>query len=267
MSGWHLADDQLASYVAGGLQLPEVLSVEAHLAGCGSCRRLLPTDREWLARSWQRIEDVLDRPALAERLLARIGVPAHLARLLLATPALSRAWLFAVVAALGFGVGAANLAGGDPRTLLSFLLVAPVLPLAGIALAYGPMVDPAHELHAATPLAGARLLLLRAGAVLTVAIVLTGIASPLLPESAGRSAAWLLPALVLTLACLIASSRLPLVVAATGLASVWALAVLASQPVDRFLLFGAAAQAGYAVAVAVLVLVLYAVRRRLDGSS
>ncbi|TDD80112.1 zf-HC2 domain-containing protein [Actinomadura rubrisoli] len=264
MTTWHVPADLLDRFLEGGLPPAQVMSVEAHLTGCGRCRALVPADEEWLARSWDRIEAAVDRPPLGERLLAGAGTPPHLARLLLATPGLSRAWLLSLLGVLCFGVGAAHLTGGDPRVLLVFLAVAPVMPLAGIALAYGPAADPAYETHAATPLAGARLLLLRAGAVLTIAVALTGAAAPLLPEPAGPSAAWLLPSLALTLACMVLSTRLPLAAAAGGLSALWVAAVLSTQQLDRFLLFHGAAQAAYGAALPVLLLLLYARRRRLD---
>ena len=42
-----------------------------------------------------------------------------------------------------------------------FLALAPLLPMVGVALAYGPTADPAYEIAAATPYSGVRLLALR----------------------------------------------------------------------------------------------------------
>ncbi|MFB4278165.1 hypothetical protein ACBJ59_22935 [Nonomuraea sp. MTCD27] len=138
-------------------------------------------------------------PGPVERLLSRAGVPGHLARLLVATPALSRAWVVAVVVVLACAVAVGQAARDVGASyLLAFLVAAPVLPLAGIAPAYGRHVDPVHETQAATPMAGPRLLLLRAGAVLATAVVLTAAASPWLPGPPGRGAGWLLPSLALS---------------------------------------------------------------------
>jgi hypothetical protein len=189
-------------------------------------------------------------------------VPDHLARLVLATPSLSRAWLLAVILVLALAVSAVALSDGV--ALLIFLVTAPVLPLVGVAVAYGRTVDPAYELHAATPLAGYRLLLVRASSVLVAATALTAAAIPLLPGPPGLSAAWLLPSLMLTLATLVAGSRFPLPIAAAILGGLWLAAVLATQSVDRFLVFQPSAQLGYGCAALILGLVLHLRRRHFD---
>ncbi|MFC7584926.1 hypothetical protein ACFQYP_15175 [Nonomuraea antimicrobica] len=150
MTPWHISDDLRERYLGGRLDAALAMSVDAHLGRCAECRAAVPYERDWLEASWQRLETRLigPRPSLRERLLRYGGVPDHLARLLSATPALSRGWVAAVVAALAFGVLAAR---QDAGFLPAFLIGAPVLPLAGIALAYGPRADPAYELLAATP--------------------------------------------------------------------------------------------------------------------
>jgi hypothetical protein len=100
---------------------------------------------------------------VAERLLVRLGVADHTARLLAATPALRGSWLLAVAVTLAFAVLAAWARPG-PDAILAFLCVAPLLPLAGIAVAYGPGIDPTYEIGLAAPLRSFRLLLLGAPA-------------------------------------------------------------------------------------------------------
>jgi hypothetical protein len=116
-----------------------------------------------------------------ERALRWCRVPEHTARLLAGTPALSRAW------------------------------VTPVLPVAGVALAYGRRVDPAYEVLAATPLAGGRLLLVRALAVVAPAVV---------AAAAGLTgAAWVTGVLVATISTgerLVAFGELPQIGYAIG---------------------------------------------------
>ncbi|SEH01601.1 Putative zinc-finger [Nonomuraea solani] len=220
MSGWHITDDLLERYLAGTLEAALAMSVDAHLERCAACRAAVPYERDWLETSWARLETrlIAPRPRLGERLLGCFGVPGHLARLVTATPTLSRAWLAAVVVTLTISVLAAR---EGPGLLPVFLIAAPVLPLAGIALAYGPRVDPAHELMAATPMAGPRLLLARAAAVLAVATVLAALASPLLPAPPGLSAAWLLPSLAGVAGCLALSNRLPVPIAALAVGGLW----------------------------------------------
>ncbi|MET9661403.1 zf-HC2 domain-containing protein, partial [Streptomyces sp. NPDC006510] len=86
-----------------------------------------------------------------------------------AGPALRGPWLLALllvaVGALVLAYGAG--VGDTARPLL--LVVAPMLPLAGVALSYGRHADPMHEITAATPSGGLRLLT-RTAAVLAVSI-------------------------------------------------------------------------------------------------
>ena len=110
------------------------------------------------------------------RLLCRCGVPDHLLRLLAATPSLRRSWLLSVAGVLAVVAGEAAAVrygwvgnGGHlrpagypgPDVLVPFLLVAPLLVLAGVAAAFLPMFDPASQLAAAAPFSGFTLLLIR----------------------------------------------------------------------------------------------------------
>ncbi|MDF2706890.1 MAG: hypothetical protein K0R62_2542 [Nonomuraea muscovyensis] len=259
---WHIPDDLRERYLEGTLEPAPAMSVDAHLGRCADCRAAVPYEKDWLEASWARLEAELitPRPGLSERFLRRGGVPDHLARLLSATPTMSRAWLAAVVVVLAFAVLAAR---EQAEFLPAFLIVAPVLPLAGIALAYGPRVDPAHELVAATPMSGPRLLLTRATAVLAVSVVLAGLASPLLPAPPGLSAAWLLPALAAASGCLALSSRLPVPIAALAVGGVWLAIVGAGRFIGNWLdVFGPTPQIGYGVAVLLLTYRLHRVSTR-----
>ncbi|MFI6597453.1 zf-HC2 domain-containing protein [Nonomuraea sp. NPDC050536] len=270
---WHLPEELIEHYVSGYLEPVQVMSVESHLARCEHCRAAVPYERGWLAESWARIEDLVDRPRPrpVARLLRRFGVPEHVATFLAATPALARGWLLAVTAVTAFAVAAAHLVSRDTQAvfdgLVPFLVLAPVLPLAGIAVAYGPRVDPVHELQAATPMGGARVLLLRAVAVLVTAIVLTGIATPLLPGPPGLTAAWLLPALALTAATLAMSTRFPPLISAAALTATWFCAVVTSTKLTGDVLapFSPAAQALYGAAALILIPLIYLRRARFDS--
>jgi hypothetical protein len=265
---WHVPGHLAERYAAGTLDAVQVMSVEAHLAGCERCRAAVPADEPWLAASWDRILDEVDRPRTraAERVLRLAGVPEHLARFLVATPGLTRAWLVSVAFVLAFAVAVANLMPAHMEALLAFLAIAPVLPLAGIAAAYGPHVDPVYELQAATPMAGSRTLLLRSVAVLVPAVVMTGLATPFLPGPPGLSTAWVLPSLVLTLVALALSSHVPVRVAASLLASCWLGTVLLSGGVtgDRFGPFHPPAQLLYGCATLIVTSLLYARHRHPD---
>lgn len=136
--------------------------------------------------------DELDgvRPGPMERTLVRLGIADHVARLLAATPSLRLSWFAALAVALGFAVSAAY-----TGAVVVFLVVAPLVPLAGVAAAYGPGVDPTYEIGLASPMRSYRLLLIRALAVLTASMGLAGAAALALPTLNWSTAAWLLPSL------------------------------------------------------------------------
>ncbi|HEX9234838.1 MAG TPA: histidine kinase [Actinomycetota bacterium] len=169
----------------------------------------------------------------AEASLVRLGVSDPTARLLAASPSLRLSWFGATGVALAFAVVAAY---AGPGSVLLFLVLAPLLPLAGVAVAYGPGVDPAHEVSLATPMPASRLLFIRATAVLATTCVLGGLATLALPQVGWQAVSWLLPALALTVSSLALSTFIaPLRAAATtcvlwfgGLiaAAVWARSAL-----------------------------------------
>ncbi|GLX93862.1 zf-HC2 domain-containing protein [Herbidospora sp. NBRC 101105] len=241
MNGWHVPDDLRAAYLGGGLPEATAMSVEAHVASCPACQAAFPAEEAWLEASWAAVADVVDRPRPRPltRLLTALGVPEHVAVFLAATPGLTRSWLLGVAGALAFAVAAAHAAD---RSMLVFLAVAPVLPLLGIAAAYGARIDALHEITGAAPIRRTRVLLLRALAVLVTALLVTGAATPALP---GFTAAWLLPSLALTGAALAFGARLAPQRVSALLAAGWLVAVLAG----REALFGAPAQAAYAMAL------------------
>ncbi|HXJ64368.1 MAG TPA: adenylate/guanylate cyclase domain-containing protein [Actinomycetota bacterium] len=160
-----------------------------------------------------------------EAALVRVGAPDHMARLLAATPSLRVSWVGATAVALGFSILAAY-GRNDP---LMFLMVAPLLPLGGVAAAFGPGVDPMHEIGLACPLRTSRLLLIRATAVLVATSVLAGVASLALPRLDWTAAAWVLPSLGLTIAALALATVMRPLWAVGTVAFLWVTAVIASE--------------------------------------
>lgn len=159
------------------------------------------SDRAALDLGWERLDTELDapRPGWFEGLLVRGGVGDGTARLLAATPVLRRSWLGAVAAVLVTTFFVAFSAGAAERPTL-FLALAPLLPLAGVALAYGPVMDPTYEMAVVSPMHGFRLLMIRTVAVLVVALGVNGLASLAMPGYGLTALAWLLPGLALTTA-------------------------------------------------------------------
>ncbi|MGN9809595.1 hypothetical protein ACTMSW_09570 [Micromonospora sp. BQ11] len=260
---WHLDAGLLDSYGEGRLDGPVLWSVEAHLAACAVCRGRIATASAAPAveRIWQRLDAAVDapRPGAVEWLLLRIGVPEHLARLLAATPTLRLSWLCAVAVTLTIGVAASWL-GRFAQMPLALLAVVPMIAVVGVAVAFGPRVDPTYEIGLAAPFDTFRLVLLRTSAVLTVTIVLAGLAGVAAPGAGLRTMAWLAPALLLTVATLGLSPALGPVRAARITGATWLLALVTTVrlPTGSSALFEPAVQAGMAAtataaAVAVLV--------------
>ena len=221
-TAWHASPALMERYAVGDVSHAAACSIEAHLVSCADCRQLVATqvDAPRTDAVWERLLDELDAPrtGLVERFLLHLRVPDHTARLLAATPSLRLSWLLAVTAALLFAVAAAHVGPGDGAI---FLLVAPLLPLAGVAGAYGRSMDPAAEISTASPASGLHLVLVRAGAVLTTTVGLTLLAALAVPFDGVGAAAWLLPALGLTVTALAAGTVVDTGRAAIGLAGAW----------------------------------------------
>lgn len=214
-----------------------------------------------IERNWQAIAFELDapRPSPIERLLRLAGLPSTITRLVVATPALRRAWFVALGLAMIVGVASADAA--RPRDdLFVLLLIAPLVPTLGVTLAYGPHADPSHEVTLATPMSGLRLVLLRTAAVVGCSTLFLGFAALLTPSTPPMAFAWMLPSLGLSGATLgtmtyLAPRRAGLIVAVAWIAFVILARWAGSDPLAAFTLLGQCLMvvltvAGLAVAVA-----------------
>ena len=127
------------------------------------------------------------------------------------------------------GWGSCSCSRSAPRSASSsdgvgiFLILAPVLPVLGVAAAFAPRTDPLHEITAASPYSSFRLLVVRSLAVVAVTIALDSLAAVLLPGAAWVSVAWLLPTLALTAATLALSTAFDPVRAGLGMSAGWLL--------------------------------------------
>jgi len=257
----------METYALGVLDQAHASSIEAHLLRCERCRDSIAhlLGRSRLDGLWAGIEERLDpaRPSVIERVLALFGVPDHVARLLAATPSLRLSWFAALAVALGFAAGAAR--AGRLGVLL-FLLVAPLIPLAGVAAAYGPAVDPTYEVALAAPMRSFRLLMIRAMAVLVTSTALVGLAAMAVPHLGWMAAAWLLPSLGLSTANLALSSYWSPHRVTAGLVAAWATAVVLSERLSsvHYAAFHAAPQAVFAIVAAVSILTLARRREAFD---
>lgn len=260
---WHAETALLEAYAGSTLDRASAFSVEAHLIGCASCRERVAVlaDRDRLARVWDEVQEFVDAPRRGpvEALLVRFGVPEHVARLLAATPSLTLSWLAGMAVSLAFAVAAAQVSGNG---LVLFLTLAPLLPLAGVAGAFGPGVDPTYEIGLATSMRSFELLLIRATAVLASTTAVSTVAAIALPQFGWRAAAWLAPALGLTLVSLaLATYVLPLqAFGAVALCWIAAVLLLAAAADDGFAAFRVPAQVGFLLGAVVAALVV--ARRR-----
>ena len=96
---------------------------------------------------------------------------------------------------LGFAFLAADVSDGT--ALWPFLLVAPLVPVLGVAAAYGPRHDPLETLVVTAPYGRTRLILVRTLAVLVSVLPVTALLGLALPGPPWVAAAWLGPALAL----------------------------------------------------------------------
>ena len=208
MSTWHADDDMLARYVRGDADPLLGASLEQHLLSCPDCRVRIAAhvDTPPLEVVWARVQERVQapRPSALERLLIWLRVSETDALLVAKAPSLRTSWLFGLAATLTFAALAAS--WGGTRGLTLFLLVAPLVPVASVAFAYGPDVDPAHEAGLAAPYPASRLLLLRTAAVLVTSLPLTVLAGVFVPALSGTAVSWLVPGLASTAVVLAAST-------------------------------------------------------------
>ncbi len=160
---------------------------------------MTPIDQTRIDANWRAIRIELDAPTpgVVERSLRACGLPSEVTRMMAATPALRRSWFVALFVVATIGLIA--LGDAQPRdAFFNVALLAPLVPVAGIAMAYSPSNDPAREIELATPSKGLRLLLVRAATVQAVTTLVLGGVSLLMPVPALVAISWLLPSLGLT---------------------------------------------------------------------
>lgn len=252
----------IAGYVANSIGPAQAWSVEAHLPACRSCRAALAmhSDSARLDRNFAALmaRSGLPRSGLIGRLLRRCGVPGHVVVLLESTPSLRRSWLAGVAGVLAIVVVASQLtaAAGGPRlsgqVLVPFMVIAPMVPLAAVAAAFSPVLDPAYRIASAAPVSKVWLLCIRATAVLVATLLPAAVAALALPSSQWMAVALLLPAIAICVTTLALASviraELAVVIAAAGwVALVLAVAEPAGEPVSVF------GPGGQLIAAAVLV--------------
>lgn len=272
---WHADATLLRRYRSAELSDAHTASVEVHLTGCPVCRALAVSELHGSGvaareRVKQRLEARLDEPAWGRlgALLGRLPLTDGDVGLLRATLSLHGSWLAASVLALVF-VAMASFGGPEGMGLAAFLITAPLVPLAGVAAAFGPRVDPTYETAMAAPMPAARIILVRTLAVTVPAVPVILALSTFLPGGA-LAFAWLLPAVGLATASLALGTVMPLHRAPVVLTALWVLAAMAGLVgaprtsaemfVQSFAAFQPTGQA-VSAAVAVLSMALVVLRR------
>ncbi|WP_052852786.1 zf-HC2 domain-containing protein [Streptomyces avicenniae] len=265
---WHATPADLRDYASGTLPAPRLWSIDTHLAACAPCRTALAAtaDPAVTDAGWARLDAELDapRPGAVESLLVRCGTPDHTARLLTATPVMRRSWLAAVALTLLLAAVV-----GRTGTPLLLLATAPLLPLAGVAVSFGPRIDPLYETALVAPVHTFRLLMIRSVAVLLTTLPAALAASLTMPSAALLMAGWLPPALALTSLGLVLTPRLGPVAAPATVGAGWLAALLAGRLLTDgapFPLTAAGQLTGVAAALAAAA-ALVAARDRFDGTS
>ncbi|WP_369222771.1 zf-HC2 domain-containing protein [Streptomyces sp. R39] len=245
-TAWHAAEDLALRYADGSLPEADAWSLEKHLETCTACAtrvsaavrataagaELAEIRGSVLTAATTRPEEARgsDPCGSAARTRPAPTGPRRTPRLEPALwalgPALRGTWLLALLS-VTLGALLLDHAAGYAATRTLLLTIAPVIPVSGVALSYGPHADPLHEITAATPSGGLRLALTRTAAVLGVsvpALTLTGAALP--ASGAPGAAAWLLPGLALTLGSLTLASYVGCRTATAVVAGGWLAAVL-----------------------------------------
>lgn len=253
-SGWHVDQTSLRRWVDGLAGPIAGASVEQHVLHCAQCQSdvaaLVPV--EPLRPVWDNVlaEVESPRPGPAQRLLVKLGLSASDAIVVASAVTLRVAWLVGMVAVLAFTVFAAVFAEAGGIAL--FLMAAPLIPIAGVAAAYGPTADPSYEAVLAAPYAMVRLVLLRTASVLATSVPVVVVSGLLLPTSWAVAIAWLLPAAGFVVVVLTASNWVDPAYAASVVATGWVVAVaFAARAGDPLVLLSPPALVGYLAAVLV----------------
>lgn len=200
------------------------------------------------------------------RTLRRLGVPDLAIPLVTATPALRRSWFAAVTIAVLFALTvSSNNAESGLESIGVFLTLAPLVPLLGVALAFGRGVDPTHDLVVAAPRDTFTVFLIRALTVLVASSVILLLSSLLLPEGGVYRVAWMLPALALTALTISLAARHDARRVAAAVGAAWIVLssiVLGAGSVPA--MFGAVTQVAAAVTTGLAWLLMSRQRERFE---
>jgi hypothetical protein len=258
----HASTSSLSAYATADLALDEagVWAVEAHLQACAECRGRLagltrtvrPDLHDLLAGTGQA---VLEAARSGPQPTPPQGRWRHFVRRSGWSDWSMPTWALLSATAM---LLAHLLDSVYPLRPSLVLLLAPVTPLGGLALAWSRQADPGWEISTSSARAGLELVLRRSLAVLASVLVPLTVVGLLWGES---PVLWLLPCLTFTAATLWLGSRIGMAAAAAVFSAFWLAGVVvpALLTVRTPVLLQSEAVTGWAVAAAICT-VLAAVR-------
>lgn len=221
----HASEQLIRRYARGdtGIAGDEVWALEAHLEFCAVCRgRLAATVGGEAPAVTALVGSVWSE--MAPRLATIAPMPRRRrwsAMLSAWASPVTVPWLFMMAFVTLCAVFLDRVRGDE----VPFVLVlAPVLPVLGVAASWARGLDPAYELVAATPRAGLQLVLRRTTSVLTVVLSVLLVAGLVTGTTVGQ---WLLPCLAFTTGTLALGGLIGVTRAAIGLVTVWAAVIVA----------------------------------------
>jgi hypothetical protein len=267
-TGWHADGALIDRYLHGGLDIGLAASLEVHLLKCGVCRdalttRVQPRVGHRIDRAYAGVLEAVQVPSIpwTVRVLRRLGMSESTAVIVAAARSMSTAWTLATVVILAFAALAAFTDTDAGRA--AYLVIAPLVPVAGVVAAFGPSNDPLSEVTRATPFPAARLVLVRAGAVAATSVPLAVGLGVGVPGTMWLAFAWLAPALAFVLIVLTASTWFDPVVAGGVVAIGWATAVASATRLDDPLapVAGSAQPLYLAMAIAAGIVLAVRIRR------
>lgn len=216
----HASAELIARYAAGDPDIPpdRLWAVEAHLEVCEVCRVRLadvapPPVAALTSAVWAELEPRLGTAPARVRRWTKLAT--------WATPSVVP-WLTTTLLVL-FAALVLDLALPRGAMPSAVLLLAPIVPVLGVAAVWSRGMDPAHELIASTPRAGLQLVLRRTIAVLAVVLPVLLLSGSFTGVSAAR---WLLPCLGVTSVALALGGVVGVRRAAIATAVLWALLVV-----------------------------------------
>lgn len=236
MSGEHASARTIDRYARGGdtdLAADRLWALEAHLEACRSCRDRLavavstraPAVAALVGAVWADLEPRLAATAPVPRRRLRSArlsswlTPTMVPWLAMVVSVTLLALLLDLAGGYGFGSGSGEVS--------LVLLLAPVLPVLGVAASWSQGLDPAYELTASVPRAGLHLVLRRTASVLAVVVPALLVGGWATGVPGVTAAQWLLPCLAFTSTTLALGGVVGVTRAAAAVVVVWAGVVVA----------------------------------------